>query len=153
MVMERSCARFFAVNTKIFISVILCSASVALADDFRLINGREYKDATVSRVEPDGIVLRTNAGIAKVYFIEDRKSTRLNSSHRCSSYAVFCLTTKLQPDLAPVGRAHHVAIGQDVPVGRDDDAAAGAVHLRHPASPPGTRGPPGPAHADHGRPD
>src|SRR5437762_9141056 len=23
--------------------------------------------------------------------IEDRKSTRLNSSHRCSSYAVFCL--------------------------------------------------------------
>jgi thioredoxin 1 len=35
-----------------------------------LINGREYKDATVFRVEPDGIVLRTNAGIAKVYFVE-----------------------------------------------------------------------------------
>src|SRR5437879_10981381 len=26
--------------------------------------------------------------------IRDRKSTRLNSSHRCSSYAVFCLTQK-----------------------------------------------------------
>src|SRR5437763_8925066 len=25
---------------------------------------------------------------------EDRKSTRLNSSHRCSSYAVFCLKKK-----------------------------------------------------------
>src|SRR5437762_5702186 len=25
----------------------------------------------------------------------DRKSTRLNSSHRCTSYAVFCLKTKL----------------------------------------------------------
>src|SRR5437764_2654826 len=24
----------------------------------------------------------------------DRKSTRLNSSHRCNSYAVFCLTKK-----------------------------------------------------------
>src|SRR5437763_4111499 len=24
----------------------------------------------------------------------DRKSTRLNSSHRCNSYAVFCLKTK-----------------------------------------------------------
>src|SRR5437879_8685612 len=24
-------------------------------------------------------------------FVEDRKSTRLNSSHRCISYAVFCL--------------------------------------------------------------
>lgn len=55
---------------KIFALVILCFASVAVADDFRLINGREYKDATVTRVEPDGIVLRTNAGIAKVYFVE-----------------------------------------------------------------------------------
>src|SRR5437879_7295427 len=27
----------------------------------------------------------------------DRKSTRLNSSHRCSSYAVFCLKNKNQP--------------------------------------------------------
>src|SRR5437879_9374132 len=26
--------------------------------------------------------------------VEDRKSTRLNSSHRCSSYAVFCLKKK-----------------------------------------------------------
>src|SRR5437879_7762827 len=26
--------------------------------------------------------------------LEDRKSTRLNSSHRCISYAVFCLTKK-----------------------------------------------------------
>ena len=50
--------------------LVLGVASVALADDFKLINGREYKDATVFRVEPDGIVLRTNAGIAKVYFVE-----------------------------------------------------------------------------------
>ena len=27
----------------------------------------------------------------------DRKSTRLNSSHRCISYAVFCLKKKIQP--------------------------------------------------------
>src|SRR5437762_8966323 len=27
---------------------------------------------------------------------EDRKSTRLNSSHRCISYAVFCLKKKTQ---------------------------------------------------------
>src|SRR5437762_4328363 len=27
-------------------------------------------------------------------FITDRKSTRLNSSHRCISYAVFCLKKK-----------------------------------------------------------
>src|SRR5437764_5291441 len=29
---------------------------------------------------------------------QDRKSTRLNSSHRCISYAVFCLKKKNWPD-------------------------------------------------------
>src|SRR5437764_3563118 len=28
------------------------------------------------------------------YVVKDRKSTRLNSSHRCISYAVFCLKKK-----------------------------------------------------------
>jgi hypothetical protein len=46
------------------------STSVLLADDFKTINGKEYKDATVSRVEADGIVLRTKTGISKVYFVE-----------------------------------------------------------------------------------
>src|SRR5437763_2723013 len=31
---------------------------------------------------------------------EDRKSTRLNSSHRCISYAVFCLKKKKQQENA-----------------------------------------------------
>jgi len=46
------------------------SASFALTDDFKTTGGKEYKDATVSRVEPDGIVLRTKSGISKVYFTE-----------------------------------------------------------------------------------
>lgn len=46
------------------------SASLALAEDFRTINGKEYKDATITRVEADGIVLRTKTGISKVYFFE-----------------------------------------------------------------------------------
>jgi hypothetical protein len=46
------------------------SASLALAEDFKTINGKEYKDATISRVEGDGIVLRTKTGISKVYFVE-----------------------------------------------------------------------------------
>jgi hypothetical protein len=46
------------------------SASIALADDFKTINGKEYKNATVSRVEPDGIVLKSKSGISKVYFVE-----------------------------------------------------------------------------------
>jgi thiol-disulfide isomerase/thioredoxin len=49
---------------------VLCFGSVALADDFKAIDGKEYKNVTVSRVEPDGIVLRSKSGISKVYFVE-----------------------------------------------------------------------------------
>jgi hypothetical protein len=45
-------------------------ASVGLADDFKTIDGKEYKNVTVSRVEPDGIVLSSKSGISKVYFTE-----------------------------------------------------------------------------------
>ena len=44
--------------------------SLAVADDFKTLAGKEYKNATVSRVEPDGIVLTNKAGISKVYFTE-----------------------------------------------------------------------------------
>src|SRR5260370_556793 len=55
---------------KIFTFVILCFASVALADDFKAIDGKEYKNVTVSRVEPDCIVLISSSGISRVYFTE-----------------------------------------------------------------------------------
>jgi hypothetical protein len=50
--------------------LIVCFASVVLADDFKTIDGKEYKNVKVSRVEPDGIVLITKSGISKVYFTE-----------------------------------------------------------------------------------
>jgi len=46
------------------------SAALALADDFKTIQGKEYKDAKVTRVEPDGIVVKNKSGISKVYFVE-----------------------------------------------------------------------------------
>ena len=55
---------------KILTFLILCFASVVLADDFKVIDGKEYKNVTVSRVEPDGIVLISSSGISKVYFTE-----------------------------------------------------------------------------------
>jgi len=44
------------------------SASLVLAEDFKTINGKEYKDATIIRVEGDGIVLRSRTGISKILF-------------------------------------------------------------------------------------
>ena len=55
---------------KVVAFLILCSATVALADDFKTVQGKEYKNVTVSRVEPDGIVLKSKSGISKVYFVE-----------------------------------------------------------------------------------
>jgi hypothetical protein len=50
--------------------LVVLFASLALSEDFKTTNGRVYKDATVSRIEEDGIVLRTEKGISKVYFTE-----------------------------------------------------------------------------------
>ena len=41
-----------------------------MAEDFKTIDGQIYKDATISHVEADGIVLRTKTGISKIYFVE-----------------------------------------------------------------------------------
>ena len=55
---------------KVLPLLILCFTAAAFADDFKLVNGKEFKNVTVTRVEPDGIVLRTKSGISKVYFVE-----------------------------------------------------------------------------------
>jgi hypothetical protein len=58
------------VNRKLFTALILSFASLGFSEDFTTVNGKQYKDATISRVEPDGIVVKTKSGIAKVYFTE-----------------------------------------------------------------------------------
>jgi hypothetical protein len=50
--------------------LIVCLASVALADDIKTVDGKEYKDVTVKRVEPDGIVITHSVGVAKIPFTE-----------------------------------------------------------------------------------
>jgi hypothetical protein len=46
------------------------SLSLALADDFKTNNGKEYKNAIVTQVDPDGIVVKTKTSISKLYFLE-----------------------------------------------------------------------------------
>ena len=50
--------------------LIVCFASIALADDFKTIDGKEYKNVKVSRIEPDGIVITFSGGIVKIPFTE-----------------------------------------------------------------------------------
>jgi thiol-disulfide isomerase/thioredoxin len=74
---------------KILTFLILCFASVALADEFKAIDGKEYKNVTVSRVEPDGIVLICSSGISKVYFTELPKEVRERFHYNPMKAAVY----------------------------------------------------------------
>src|SRR5437868_3382998 len=65
--------RIRRMNSQTTIIAILATAaasSLALADDFKTTEGKEYKNATVTRVEPDGIVVKVKSGISKLYFTE-----------------------------------------------------------------------------------
>jgi hypothetical protein len=64
------CARVKYSQTAAVAILVALSATFARADDFKTIDGREYKDVTVSRVESDGVVLKSKSGISKVYFTE-----------------------------------------------------------------------------------
>jgi chromosome segregation ATPase len=58
------------VNAKVLTFLILSFTSAVFSEDFKTLNGKEYKDASITRVDPDGIVVKTKSGIAKVYFAE-----------------------------------------------------------------------------------
>ena len=69
--------------------LILCFGSIALADDFKTIAGKEYKNVTVSRVEPDGIVLKSKSGISKIYFVELPKAVQDRFHYDAANAAAF----------------------------------------------------------------
>jgi thiol-disulfide isomerase/thioredoxin len=74
---------------KIITFLILCFASVALADDFKAIDGKEYKNVTVNRIEPDGIVLKSKSGISKVYFTELPKKVQERFHYDAANAAAY----------------------------------------------------------------
>ena len=74
--------------------IVVVFASVALADDFKTINGKEYRDAIVSRVEPDGVVLTSKSGISKVYFTELPKDVQQRFHYDAMQAAQFSAATQ-----------------------------------------------------------
>jgi hypothetical protein len=78
------------VQTKLFISLLLSFAAAALSEEFKTVNGKEYNYATVTRVDPDGIVVKTKSGITKVYFTELPKEVQERfhyDSEKAASYS------------------------------------------------------------------
>jgi hypothetical protein len=78
------------VQTKLFTILLLSCATAALSEDFKTVNGKECKDATVTRVDPDGVVVKTKSGITKVYFTELPKEVQERfhyDSEKAASYS------------------------------------------------------------------
>ena len=65
------------------------STSLALADDFKTVAGKEYKNATVTHVEPDGIVVKSKSGISKIYFQELPKEVQQRFNYNPQQAADF----------------------------------------------------------------
>ena len=62
-------------------------------------SSKEYLDFILEQLsELDDVTYHAMMGEYIIYY-RDRKSTRLNSSHRCISYAVFCLKKKSMHNL------------------------------------------------------
>src|SRR5437879_11448071 len=70
--------------------------SAVLRDEAPLALGGDRRVGEVA-ARDDGqlkVVVHHEVVLAHLLEVRDRKSTRLNSSHRCISYAVFCLKKK-----------------------------------------------------------
>ena len=87
-------------NTKVVTFLIFSVTAAALSDDFKTVNGKEFKDATITRIEPDGIVVKTKSGMSKVYFAElpkevqerfhyDPQKASAYSAEQAANYAAY----------------------------------------------------------------
>src|SRR3712207_7738257 len=71
---------------------VLVDVAREFGDGGRDLNLRRRVEAHLAREPPDALAHLDDVGLAP----QDRKSTRLNSSHANISYAVFCLKKKKQ---------------------------------------------------------
>ena len=76
-------------STRVFTFLVLCFTAAAFAEDFTTVNGKEYKDATVTGVDPDGIVVKTKSGVTKVYFPELPKEVQERFHYDSSKAAAY----------------------------------------------------------------
>jgi hypothetical protein len=95
--------------------LIVCFASSALADDFKTINGKEYKNVTVSRVEADGIVLKSKSGISKVYFVELPKDVQERFAVQQAEKINYEVSLKDIPGAPHGDRVLELGFDRDVP--------------------------------------
>jgi thiol-disulfide isomerase/thioredoxin len=91
--------------------LLLGIGSTLFADDFKLTSGKEYKNVTVSRVESDGIVLKSKSGISKVYFVELPKEIQERFHYDAANAATYSVAVQnRQASAAVAGRGQPVEV-------------------------------------------
>lgn len=78
--------------------MVLAALQFASADDFKTTRGKDYKNATISRVEPDGIVIKFSGGIVKIPFTD--LSEELRRKYNYDSEAAKAFTKDVQQQQA-----------------------------------------------------
>ena len=89
-VKQRSAAHFFCRvkwNALALALFLFCLGPGALAVDFKTLEGVQYLDVTVKRVEADGIVIVTDVGVEKIYFSELPKEMKERYSQQAAAAA------------------------------------------------------------------
>jgi hypothetical protein len=70
-----------------------------MADDFKTMDGKEYKNATVTGVEPDGIVVKTKSGISKLYFVQLPKEVQQRFNYNPQGAATYSAQQAIQYEI------------------------------------------------------
>lgn len=70
-------------NGRLLIAVVMLPA-LLLADDIKTISGKEYKGVTVTRVEPDGLVVTTADGVERIPFADLGADLRLKFGYNAA---------------------------------------------------------------------
>src|SRR5439155_14791500 len=99
----------------VILSMVLAALQFAVADDFKTVGGKEYKNVTVSRVEADGIVLKGKSGISKVYFSELPKETQERFAVQQAENITHEVELKDVPGSPHRDRALELTFDRDVP--------------------------------------
>jgi hypothetical protein len=76
-------------NAKVCVLIFLCAASCCLAVDMTNNEGKVFKDAKVTRVEPDGVTISHSGGVAKLFFWELPESVQQQYGYNATNAAAY----------------------------------------------------------------
>ena len=76
-------------NKYLLVVLLVLATKGLFAEDFKTLDGKEYKNVTVSKREPDGITLTSSSGISKVYFTELPKEVQERFNYKPEEAAAY----------------------------------------------------------------